>query len=484
MAGRRLVMSKKTEIIRLSGLGMKDRAIARALKCSRKTVKKYLESENTINPPAISPLWIIELDWDDIHREYIKGVPLNVLWEERFEEGKIPIQYPGFWKQFQKRFPLIKDATMVRHFSPGERVEIDYCDGIDILDASTGEIIKTQLFMGVLCFSRYTYAEFTFTQQSHDFLSSHVRMFEYFGGVPASVTPDNLKSAVIRAHKYDPEKNPAYARLAGHYGIAVIPARVRTPKDKPIVERTIQIFQKWFYYRVRKMTFTSIVELNRVLQEHIKIFHEKQHRILKRTRSEMFKDEKEHLSALPINRYVVNEHNKATLHLDCHLQFDKNYYSAPWNLRGQRLDVWSTDKTVEIWHNGERVAFHNRTHQQGRFSTNKKHYPPQHQAYLEITPCNLREQAKVLGDNVFKVINCLLNTKYPLQNLRRAQGILALTKKYSASQLDKACEQALVFDKYYVPFIESLIKNAFTQVHEKKVIRSSNSLLRGDELYQ
>lgn len=198
----------------------------------------------------------------------------------------------------------------------------------------------------------------------------------------------------------------------------------------------------------------------------------------------MFAEEHPHLSPLPQNRYEVTEHKKATLHLDCHLQFDKNFYSAPWTLRGQRLDVWSTDKTVEIWHHGERIAFHNRTHQQGRFTTNKKHYPPQHQAYLEITPCNIRDQAKKMGGNVYKVIKGLFDTKYPLQNLRRAQGILSLAKKYSASQLEDACGHALLFNKYYVPFIEGLIKNAPTQVVERKVTRLPNSLLRGDELYQ
>jgi|APSaa5957512622_1039677.scaffolds.fasta_scaffold24456_1 transposase len=485
MAGRRLAMSKQTEILRLKGLGLRDRAIARALSCSRNTVKKYLAGdEQNYNPPFTQPQWITDFDWNEAHREYLQGVPLNVLWEEKVEDGKVPVQYPGFWKQFIKKFPNTKDATMVRHFSPGARVEIDYCDGIDILDVSTGEVLSTQLFAGVLCHSRYLFAEFTFSQKSCDFLSSHVRMFEAFGGVPATVTPDNLKSAVTKAHRYDPEKNPAYARLAEHYNIVVTPARVRTPKDKPIVERTIQIFQKWFYYRVRKRTFTSLVELNQSLQEHIKVFHKKKHRVLMQTRDEMFEVEKEHLSPLPEVSYEVAIHKKATLSIDCHLQFDKNYYSAPWTLRGKKLDVWATDKSVEIWHAGERVAFHSRCYLQGRFRTDKKHYPPQHQAYLEITPCYLRKKAKEIGENTFQVIDQLFKTKFPLQYLRRAQGIVALAKKYSAKELDSACQKALYFDKYYVQFIEGLIKNVATAVESKKVKRLPNPLLRGDELYQ
>lgn len=487
MTNKRLSMSKENEIIRLKNMGLRERAIARALNCSRNTVRKYINQKDSLilPPPPEIPSWISDLDWNELYQEHgQKGVPLLVLWEEAFENGKIPVQYPAFWKQFSKRYPNVGSATMVRRFSPGERVEIDYADGIEILDASTGEILKTQLFVGVLCFSRYVFAEFTFTQSSQDFLSSHVRMFNFFGGVPATVTPDNLKSAVNKAHKYDPDKNPAYARLAAHYGIAVIPARVRTPKDKAIVERSIQIFQRWFYYRVRKITFTSLVDLNKNLQEHLVIFHNKKHRIFQKTRAEMFEEERAELSPLHQTAYEVATHKQATLALDCHLQFDKNFYSAPWNLRGKKLDVWSTDKTVEIWNRGERVAFHARSYTKGLFRTNDKHYPPQHKAYLEVGPCNLRDKAKLIGENTYQVINSLFQEKYPLKYLRRAQGIIALAKKYSPDQLEQACSRAKVFEKYYVPFIEALIKNAPTNIEEKKVVRATNPFLRGKELYQ
>ena len=154
---------------------------------------------------------------------------------------------------------------MHRRFRPGERCEVDYCDGIDILDPVSGEIVKTHLFVGALCFSRYTFAEFSLSQSSHDFLDSHRRMFEFFKGVPQVISPDNLKSAVTKTHIYDPDLNKAYVRLGQHYRCAVVPARVRRPKDKAIVERTIQIFQRWFFFKVRHYTFTSIVELNKVL---------------------------------------------------------------------------------------------------------------------------------------------------------------------------------------------------------------------------
>ena len=303
MAAEVLAMAKQDEIRRLKKAGMKDRAIARALGCSRKTIKKYLQEELSAQPclieaksrvpvataEATPESWQDLVAWDKVIHEVRSGTPLKVLWEELFEGGKVPVEYPGFWKQFRRRFPELPQS-MHRVFAPGSRIEI--------LDPVTGELLSTQLFVGVLCHSRYAFAEFTFTQKSADFLASHVRMFECFGGTAQLLSPDNLKSAVTKAHRYDPVINPAYTRLATHYDVAVVPARVRTPKDKAIVERTIQIFQRWFYFRVRHRTFTSLIELNACLKDHLVLFHAKKHRIFRRNRIEMFESERSHLRAL------------------------------------------------------------------------------------------------------------------------------------------------------------------------------------------
>lgn len=490
MAGRSLSMSIIEEIKRYKAQGLSNRAIARALKCSRKTITKYLEQTDQIETalPVLNPPledWTQKIDWEFLHDEVKNHVPLQILWEEQSAQGRCPVLYPAFWKQFNKRFPCL-EVTMVRQFPAGERVEIDYCDGIEILVPSTGEILKTHLFVGVLCRSRYTYAEFSFSQKSQDFLSSHVRMFEYFGGIPHQVSPDNLKSAVNKTHRYDPEINPAYTRLASHYNFVVTPARVRTPKDKAIVERNVQIFQRWFFFKVRKQTFTSLAELNQCLHENLKIFHQKTHRVFKKTRQEMFEEEKKHLLSLPQNAYEVSIHKKAKLHTDCHLEFDHNYYSAPWKLRGHILDVWATDKVIEIYDNGDRVAFHKRDRTtKGNFHTKKEHYPPQHQAYLEITPCFLRETAQGLGENVFNVIEKLLSGPHPLAYLRRSQGILALAKKYDPEKLNAACAQALMWEKFTTPFIENLIKHSIRQTPlEESITRNENPFFRKEELYQ
>lgn len=487
MAGRMLLVSKADEIKRLKNLGLSDRAIARSLNLHRKTVKKYL-SEQVVGLaalPGAEPCWAEQLNWDDLIAEAQKGTPLMVLWEELIESDQVGIQYPGFWKQFKKRCPTLTQ-TMHRVFAPGSRCEIDYADGLEFLNPTTGEIIKTQLFMGVLCHSRFVFGEFTLSQSSPDFLASHVRMLEAFGGVPAVVSPDNLKSAVTKSHRYDPELNPAYTRVASHYGFAVVPARVRTPKDKAIVERTIQIFQRWFYFKVRHRSFTSLIELNQCLREHIEIFHRKRHRIFRQSRLEMFESERGHLQKLPEQRYEVATHHKARLHVDCHLFSDKSYYSAPYQLRGQELDVWLSADTVEIYNKGTRVAFHARHKGKGsKFTTDPKHYPPEHQAYHETTPQFVRDQAARIGPETLKLIGALMSGPYPLKYLRRAQGIIRLARVYGPESMEQAASQANRFQITTYQFLERLLRNAKAKPIKTKAPNRelSNPLLRGDELF-
>jgi hypothetical protein len=347
----------------------------------------------------------------------------------------------------------------------------------------SGEIVETQLFMGVLCHSRYTFGEFTLSQKSQDFLSSHIRMFEFFQGVPEVLSPDNLKSAVSRVHRYDPEINPAYTKLAAHYDFGVVPARVRTPKDKAIVERTIQIFQRWFYGKVRHRTFTSLVELNVCLREHLEIFNQKRHRIFRRSRAEMFAEEKLHLRALPASEYCVSTHTTARVHPDCHALFDKNYYSLPHTLRGFEIDIWATSNAVEFHYKGERIAFHARRNGNGLFSTDKQHYPEAARAYAETSVQQVLEIAASVGANTHTLIERLLNTSTPLRYLRRAQGIVRLGKEYGNARLELACERANSLGQNSYPFIEKMLKTGRVKVTQAAIKRGENHFLRGPELF-
>lgn len=490
MARNGLNLKDADEIKRLWKLGLKKRAIARVTKVHRNTVSKYIEEyilENTgaakLLPTNIfaPPCWTSSIDWENVRSEYLRGTPLNIIHEELRESKKLEVQYPGFWKQANKRISLT-EATMVRIFKPGDRIEIDYADGIELLDPATGEIRKTQLFVGVLCHSRYAFAEFTMTQSSSDFLQSHVNMFEYFGGVTPILSPDNLKSAVTKVHRYDPVINQAYTKLADHYEVAVVPARVRTPKDKAIVERTIQIFQRYFFMKVRYKTFTSLLELNQCLQEHLVVFNGKVHRIFKRTRADMFLDEKPHLKPLPEAPYKVMVYHRALLSRDCHLFFDHNYYSGPHHLRGKDLDIWATAKTVEIFYDGNRVAVHARYRTKSKFVTDTSHYPPAQQAYAEEDVQKIIARAVTVGPEATVLIKGLLEGLEPLKHFRRSQGIVALAWKYTPELLEAACAEANRFNNHNVQYLERVIKTregVQRNLDNEISARSFNPHLRG-----
>ena len=486
MAGKGLSMADINEIKRLQSLGFSNRKIGRSLGLHRNTINKYIEAARKVaTEPPVDPKseWFDFVDWEEIRREHLKGVALNVLHEELFSEGKVPIQYPGFWKQAKKRLDL-SEVTMVRVFRAGERVEIDYSDGINILDPATGDLRRTELFVGVLCQSRYAFAEFTWSQKSEDFLTSHVKMFSYFGGVPQVLSPDNLKSAVTKAHRYDATINPAYARLASHYELAVVPARVKTPQDKAIVERTIQIFQRWFFARVRRRTFTSLFELNKSLREHLEIFNNKIHRIFRRTRKEMFLEEVKSLRPLPAVPYEVSIYKKALLSRDCHLVFDKNFYSAPYQLRGQELDLWISSTMVEIYFEGERVAVHGRRNKgEGLYSTNTEHYPEAHAAYADEDIQSILRRAKRVGSDTDKLITTLLTGPAPYRYFRRCQGILAILQRHSEEDLNEACRVGNLFGQSNVKYLEGVIRmrKGVLRSPEKVIVRKANPNLRGVE---
>lgn len=490
MAGSGLDMKDVLEIKRLWKLGLKSRQIAKILKVHRNTINKYveqfrLESAVTVKEvPAerelISSAGVSEIDWEKVRREYLSGVTLSVIHEELLETNQTKIQYSGFWKQVQKRISLT-EATMVRIFKPGERTEIDYADGIEIMDPATGELRKTEFFVGVLCHSRYAFAEFTWTQSSEDFLESHVRMFDFFGGTTKLLSPDNLKSAVTKAHRYDPVINQAYTKLAGHYDLAVVPARVRTPKDKAIVERSIQIFQRYFFMKIRNRTFTSLLELNQCLKSHLEIFNVKRHRIFGRTRHEMYLDERSSLQRLPLDPYKVATHARAKLSRDCHLVFETNFYSAPHTLRGRELDIWASSKGLEVFFEGERVALHARSGSRRKFVTDNNHYPPAQQAFLEEDVQKIISRAVEVGPQTEKLIRELLSAQ-PLKHFRRSQGIVALSWKYGAALLEHAAFEANRFQNQNVQYLERVIKaqkGVILQTENEIKQRSYNPFLRG-----
>jgi len=320
----------------------------------------------------------------------------------------------------------------------------------------------------------------------------HTHAFEFFGGVVEATIPDNLKSGVTKACRYEPVINPTYTEYAAHYGFAVLPARVRKPKDKPLVERTALSFQRWFYQRHRHRRFTSLAELNEQLWQDLDLYHQKTHRRFGESRQARFlRLEKGCLKPLPEKRFELAIWQKAKLHPDCHVSFESHFYSAPFALRGEYLDVRATSAVVELYRKGIRVATHLRSHQRGYYSTKKEHLPPEHKAILEITPQRLLDEAKTIGESTKHMLHELLAKKgHPTLGIRSCQGVIRLKARYGNERLEAACKRALEYRSLSFQAVNKILERGLDQQDKQNELpdwdpdsRRLNPLLRGKDYY-
>jgi transposase len=308
----------------------------------------------------------------------------------------------------------------------GEKVFIDYSDGLSFVDTFTGEIILTQLFLAVWGASNYTYAEATLSQTLPDWIRSHVHAFEYFRCAPRVLVPDNLKSGINKACKYEPELNPTYADLAEHYGCAVLPARPRKPRDKAKAEAGVLIAQRWILAVLRHRTFYSLADLNAAIRECLEHLNTRPLKKLKKSRRELF-EAVDHPNALPLppRPYEYAEWYKAKVQLNYHVEVDHHYYSVPFQLLREKVDVRLTVTTIEAFHKGERVAAHARSYVKGGYTTLKEHMPPKHRAYAEWTPSRFTHWAGKIGESTARLVEQVLATRtYQEQAFRSCMGII------------------------------------------------------------
>jgi transposase len=300
MARRELTVNRYEEIKRRLAEGRSVREIKTAMKCSRRLVREIRDGKRDTHEtaPTPDPLWMSQLDWPVIIHELGLGFELKFIWEER---AKSLTTYSNFWKQFYRKFPQCrKDGVTARTFEPGERVEVDYAgDTIEWYDIKTGEIHKAYVFVSGLGFSQLLFAWAAEDMKSRNWLACHRRMFAYYGGVPHVTVPDCLRTGVVKCHLYDPDLNEDYAYLAAHFSTAIVPARVRKPRDKAIVEGLVKILCRYFRFRFRRSRFTSIAEINRALMICVERINDQSHRRFRVSRRERFETiEKAKLKAL------------------------------------------------------------------------------------------------------------------------------------------------------------------------------------------
>ena len=417
----------------------------------------------------------VEPDYPSLHQELKqKGMTLLLLWQE-YEDvyGKKAYRYSRFCSKYKDWLSRQKPSMRQTHRA-GEKLFIDYCGPtLEVIDPNTGEIRRASIFVAVLGASNYTYAEATWDQKLANWIGSHVRAFDYFGGIPELLVPDNLKSAVTKACRYEPQLNRTYADLACHYGCAIVPARPYKPRDKAKVENAVLVVERWILARLRHQTFVGLAELNAAIRQ---LLHELNHRPFKKlpgTRASQFEAlDKPALKPVPTKPYEFAQFSKARVHVDYHVEADGHYYSVPYTLMKQALDVRLTANTVECFHEGVRVASHIRSFLKGKHTTLAEHMPPSHKAYSQWSPGRFLNWALSIGPNTRDVIQQVLSSKVHLeQSYRSCFGILGLEKRYGKERLEAASYRALAIGSPKRHSIASILKKGL----EKNPLTPSKS---------
>lgn len=374
-----------------------------------------------------------------------KGVTRMLLWQEyreREAEGLAYSQYCALYREWRK----VQDVVLRLEHAPGDKLFVDYAGmTMPVIDASTGEVQAAQIFVAAFGHSGYIYVEATATQTMMDWFGSHRRAFAHFGGVPAAVVPDNLKSGVTRSHRYDPDINAGYQDLSEHYGFAVLPARPKKPRDKAAVEGAVLITERSILAPLRDRQFFSMVELNDAMRPLCVALNQQPFQKREHSRQIVFDQvERAALKPLPLGPYDHAVWKEAKVHLDYHVEHDRRYYSVPHVLTGKRVSLRIAEQTVEIFHLSQRVATHLKGRVKGQFTTDPAHRPPHHQSIVDNTHQRLVQQAVEFGESVAAVVRAQSDRRrHPDETLRSIMGILRLAKDYSVDALEVACRRAL-----------------------------------------
>jgi transposase len=420
-------------------------------------------------------------DCEYIHAERKKpGVTLELLHHEYLEKHPEGYRYTQFCERYREWLKR-RGQTMRQEHLAGEKLFVDYAGKKpSIVDPTTGEVIAVELFVAVLGASNYTYAEATLTQRGPDFIASHVRALQYLGGVPALLVPDQLKSGITKACRYEPGIQRTYEDLARHYGTSVLPARPHRPRDKAKVEVGVQIAERWIVARLRHETLFSLEALNERIDELLLDLNGRRMRVYGASRRELFdRIDRPALKPLPAEPFAYSEWKTARLNIDYHAEIDHHYYSAPHALVHEQLDARLTAVTVELFHRGERVASHVRSYKRGGHTTVAEHMPKAHQKHMEWTPSRILHWAGSVGPKTRELAQAILaERRHPEQGYRSCLGILRLGKRYGNERLEAACARALSVRARSYRHVESILKNGLDRLPSPAEEQSSEGARR------
>jgi transposase len=484
MATERMSMRHTREILRLKyALGLSHRQVARSLGVSVGAVGETLrrargsgldwekaqgltdeELENRLYGPTSTPgateRPVPDCQW--VHTERRRpGVTLALLHLEYLEKHPHGYRYTQFCN-FYRRWLKRRRLTMRQVHRAGEKMFVDYAGKKPrVVDPRTGVARSVELFVAALGASNYTFARATLTQTSADWISSHAHAFEYFGGVSAAVVPDQLKSGVTKACRYEPTLQRTYEEMARHYGTTILPARPAHPKDKAKVEVAVQVAERWILARLRHQTFFSLEALNARIAELLEELNARPMRLYGASRRELFERlDRPALRPLPLERFVWAQWKLARVNIDYHIELDRHFYSVPHRLVGEVVEARVSATTVEVFHRNLRVASHLREDTPGRHSTVPEHMPKAHQKHLAWSPSRFIRWGESIGPNTAALLQAILQERsHPEQGYRSCLGILRLARHYGPERLERACARALFIRARSYRSVQSILKH-------------------------
>ena len=516
MASKRTSMNKIREIIRLHECGLSQRKIVNALKISRPVVKDYLQrcqkaglhfcdiekmSDTTLlnrlgcgtAKPAGKRLTQLRSRFEHIARELRRvGVTLLLLWQEYATECKGPhYSYSRFCRHY-RMWARGSQADMHIEHKAGDKIFVDFAGKkLWVTNLVTGERKEVEVYVAILGASQLTYAEAVPSQKKQDFIKATANAFQYFGGAPAAIVPDCLKSAVTKGNKYEPDLNQEYAAMARYFDTTILPARPEHPKDKALVENAVNLIYQRVYAPMRAEVFGSLEELNRRIIELLEEHNNKRMQKFNLSRHQLFEQiEKASLKALPAQPYRPPNFAGATVQMNYHvyLKEDKHYYSVPHTLKGQKTGFIYTDSAVEIIHNNTRVAVHKRDRSVNGYTTNKDHMPSHHRFYAEWNPDRISRWAFDIGDEVRTLCIRIMNHRsHPEQAFKACIGVISLAKKFGRQRVNRACHRALSFGSYSYKTVKNILEKKLDLIEEENTLFDklpAHDNVRGADYYK
>jgi transposase len=482
MPTNRITMRRIREVLRLHlQAGLSYNEVGRTLKVSKSVVGKYVslaraasvdwvaaqslsdeELESRLYRPALTrATHQVAPDFALVHHELKRpGVTLMLLWEEYARDNPLAYKYTSFCIKYRE-FARTQQRSMRQIHIAGEKLFVDYAGTtVPIVNSITGEISQAQIFVATLGASNYTYACATARQTTADWIVAQVQALEFIGGVPRLIVPDQTRSLIKSPDRYDPEPNHTYDEFAKHYGCALLAARPAHPRDKPKVEGSVLVVQRWILARLRNHRFFSLIELNRAIALLLVDLNLRPFKKLPGCRRSAFEQlDAPALRPLPTARYIVARWKVVKVNIDYHIEYEAHYYSVPHSLVGKRLDVRVAGSLPECFSSNQRVACHALSCARGGFTTTVEHMPALHRAHREWTPAKLIAWGQRIGVSTAAVVTWQLDHRpHPEQGYRACLGLLALARKYTSTRLEAACTRAMAIRAPTLRSVANILK--------------------------